>query len=135
VETGKNAKAVLRTVRGTLYTDGEPTTYFEADGARVDQEAQLLILKGNVKVRSLGTKVDENKVGRIIRGEEQATDLEGTLTCDTVRYEAKDPNRKILKAQGNVKVVGKAGTIGPTPELWANSKLTVVATPNLFDTK
>jgi hypothetical protein len=115
VQPGDGVKAVLRTVRGKLYTKGKPTTDFEADGARVDQKAQLLILRGHVRLVS--------------------SDPKGTLTCDEIRYEAANPKRRVVKARGNVLVVGEVGTVGPTAELWSNPDLTVVATPNLFDTK
>lgn len=115
VQPADGGKAVLRTVRGKLYTKGKPTTDFEADGARVDQKAQLLILRGHVRLVS--------------------SDPKGTLTCDEIRYEAANPDRRVVKARGNVLVVGEVGTVGPTAELWSNPDLTVVATPNLFDTK
>lgn len=123
------AKAELRTVTGKLYTDGKVSTTFEADGARIDQEQKLLVLKGKVKLTSLGAP------GTISAdGEVKEAIPSGVLTCDQVRYEAKVKDKEVVKARGGVVVKTDQGTIGPTPELWANAKLTVVATPDLFNT-
>ena len=127
VEAQEGGKAVLRTVHGRLYTNGKPTTTFEADGARIDQKAKLLILRGNVKIVTESSQP---------AGDGEMT-LRGrsTLTCDLLRYEAKNPKRRVVKAQGNVRLAGEVGTVGPTAELWASPDLGVVATPNLFDVR
>lgn len=139
VQPGEGSSTgVLRTVRGKLYTDSPSPTTFEADGARIDQEQKLLVLKGHVKIVSPASDGrNESMVkARNSRGD---TDLlfvpAGTLTCDQVRYEAKVKGKEIIKARGNVLVATDQGTIGPTPELWTNPKLTVVATPNMYEAK
>lgn len=131
---------MLRTVSGKLYTDGKSTTTFEADGARIDQEQKLLVLRGNVKLTSTGTPGDPiTPTGEPITPSNRTGNAvaipAGTLTCDQVRYEAKVKGKEIIKARGSVLVRTAQGTIGPTPELWANSELTVVATPNLYEMK
>lgn len=110
---GKDEKASMRRVHGHLYTDGKATVTFEADGARADRKQDLLILQGNVKVVS--------------------DKPEATLTCERMRYEAANPKRRIVKAQGNVRVVGSVGDMGPTSEIWASPDLNIVATPGMFD--
>ena len=117
---GDGGQAVARTVKGQLFTNGKASTDFEADGARIDQKAKTLVLRGNVKV------ISKLEGGQPV-----------TLTCETVRYQAEDKKWKIgvMKAQGKVRVVGDNGTIGPTPELWATSDMNVVATPNMFEAR
>ncbi|MGV3615640.1 MAG: hypothetical protein ACO1SV_09935 [Fimbriimonas sp.] len=127
----EGGKATLRTVNGRIFTDGKPSARFKADGGRVDQKKQLLILRGNVEIVSVG----DFKI-KVATPNKPASSDPGdpiTLTCDQVRYEAKDPKRVVIKARGKVRVQSKTGTFGPTAELWATPDLNVVATPNLFD--
>jgi hypothetical protein len=120
VEPKDRGKAVLSEVRGEFFPEGEPgkakpPVPFRGDFARVDQEQEILWLRGNVRVTS--------------------GDPKAALTCDSLRYERynqKDPKARVIKATGNVRIVGPMGTIGPVTELWATSDLAVAATPEMF---
>lgn len=133
-----STEGVLRTVRGKLFTENPVPTTFEADGARIDQDQQLLVLKGNVKIISPGNSKGDGSLADVPSSSgkrDLLTIPAGTLTCDQVRYEAKVKGKEIIKARGNVLVKTTQGTIGPTPELWTNPKLTIVATPNMYEEK
>ena len=101
----------MKGVSGILYKGGKPAADFSADEGTADNTKGVLVLKGNVRVKSVGG----NKL------------LEGTLmTCDRVTYASGD---EIIKASGGVNVQNKGFTIGPIAEAWCSNTLSEVASP------
>lgn len=96
-------------VTGQLFKADKGVANFESKYGEVDQAQNLLTLTGNVSVKG--------------------TDPEATLTCSRLVYDA---NAKVIRAEGNVRIDGKTGTLGPMPELLATPDLKTVATPDMF---
>jgi hypothetical protein len=108
-ETGKDFTGTLTTVTGTIFNDQGAACTFAGDRSRVDKAKDVLILEGRVRLISVDPKM--------------------TLTCDKLRYEA---GNKLVKAQGNVRIVGEGGTVSGLQEIWTTPELNLVATPDAF---
>lgn len=108
---GENGlKGDLTTASGFFYEQNVQKSSFVSDRAHADKQQDTLTLSGNVKVVSLTNKT--------------------TLRCDSVAWTSS--NKKVV-AKGNVSVVSEGYSMSNVPELWANSDLSQVATPDLFN--
>lgn len=96
-------------VSGEFYKNGKVASTFQADHAQADKETQVLTLRDHVTVVS----------------KTQAT----TMACDKLEWHA---GEKIVKAYGNIRMVGKFGTLKGLEELWSRSDLTYFSTPSMF---
>ncbi len=99
----------MNSVTGSLYKGGKKICDYKADGGFADKSQNVLKLKGNVQMKSL--------------------DPDATLTCEEVEFLA---GEDLIKAKGNVNVVGSLGAMDTDGELWASSDLRRVATPSMF---
>ena len=99
----------MRGVAGELYRDGKQASTFTADRAVADREKEVLVLSGNVKVRSAYP--------------------EGNLACQKLEWKT---DEKLLKALGKVVIKLPRGTIGPVDELWCLPDLKRAGTPGSF---
>jgi len=99
-------------VSGYVFDKGKESSTYTADAGQGDKKTQILSLHGNVHVISKNPKSE--------------------LFCDRLEYDASKP-KKLIRAQGHVRVVQAVGTIGTLPALWASPDLKVVATPDLYN--
>lgn len=100
----------LDNVTGKLFQDGKVASEFSADSAIADKSKNLLILEGNVKVRSLA-------------------EPSGRLDCKKLEWKT---DEKLIKAHGNVTIEVKQGKIGPVGELWCLPDLKRAGTPGFY---
>jgi hypothetical protein len=109
----------MEEVRGALFAEGGKDSTFSADSALGDKLDQKdsdkdkrnvrLTLEGNVHLRS--------------------KDPDAEITCDRLVY---DGEKKLIDAQGHVRVQGKVGTIGTLSQVLATFPLKRIATPGMF---
>jgi len=99
-------------VSGYVFDKGKESSTYTADAGQGDKKTQTLSLHGNVHVISKNPKSE--------------------LFCDRLEYDASKP-KKLIRAEGHVRVVQAVGTIGTLPALWASPDLKVVATPDLYN--
>ncbi|MEZ0325585.1 MAG: LPS export ABC transporter periplasmic protein LptC [Fimbriimonas sp.] len=99
----------LSTVTGDIFRGNNITSTFSADRSTGDKNSEVLILEGHATVVS--------------------KQMKSTLTCDRIRYEA---GKKLVKALGNVRIVGPSGTVSGLEEVWTTPDLKVVSTPDMF---
>ncbi len=96
-------------VTGDIFKAQKVVSTFQSDRSIVDKNNEILVLEGRAKVISKETKT--------------------TMTCDRIRYEAA---KELIRASGDVKVVGTSGTISGLQEVWMTPDLKVIATPDMF---
>jgi len=96
-------------VTGEIYQHIQTSSTFQAKQGQGDQVNQRLTLNGSVQVTSKDPAI--------------------TLTCDRMVYDGKT---KIIKAIGNVRVMGTMSTEDTIKELWATPDLKKIATPDMF---
>lgn len=113
-------------VEGELY-DKKRASTFKADDAVAHRESMKLTLTGHVTITAIDTGPHLGKEPEVKRA---------TLTCDKVEVEwvtdEKKTTASVVKASGNVQVVGAFGTLSGLNEIWATPDLTTVATPSMF---
>jgi lipopolysaccharide export system protein LptA len=105
----EKGKASMQTVTGHLYRDAQTVSTYQGDAATADQTAKILILRGNVQVKSLA--------------------YDAVLHCDEIRYEGQ---RSLVRARGHVRIVGKGSEVQSATELWATPDLRTVGSPEAF---
>ncbi|HEY0868198.1 MAG TPA: hypothetical protein VGE01_12505 [Fimbriimonas sp.] len=100
----------MERVTGSIYDDfGKEASTFQGQAGQADKAKDILRLSGQVKVVSKQHKA--------------------SLFCDKVEYQ---PDRKVIRAVGNVRIVSDSGTLDAGNEILATPDLRRVATPNLF---
>jgi hypothetical protein len=104
----------LKGVTGSLYRDGKKVADYAADAGTAVKATGLLTLSGNVEVTS---------------ADQKSKTLGTSVKCDQMLYNTSDT---ILKASGNVTILGKAFTLGPFRDIWCSNDLTEVTTPDQF---
>lgn len=96
-------------VSGEFYEKSQIASYVKSEHAKAERESGLLTLSGNVTVVS--------------------RTHDATLRCDKVEWDDKD---KIVKAFGNVQILGTQGTLSGLNEVWASPKLDYFSTPSMY---
>jgi len=120
-------------VRGVLYQDDKPTSYFTAKAADADRETGVLKLSGDVRVVSPKEPESPDFFISDKRRAISDTPIAGArLECEALEWRS-DAN--VIAAKGHVRVVTEDWIAGPEDELWTNSKLTRVGTPDRFGEK
>lgn len=97
-------------VSGDIYQGAKTASTFIAKEGQGDQKKQILTLSNQVRVTS--------------------KDPPAVLTCDRMIYDGK---RKLIKAIGNVRVMGTWSNEDAIKEVWATPNLKKFATPDSFD--
>lgn len=96
-------------VSGEFYEKSQIASYVTAEHAKAEKDTGLLTLTGHVTVVS--------------------KTHDATLRCDKVEWDDKD---KIVKAFGNVQLIGTQGTLTGLNEVWASPKLDYFSTPAMY---
>jgi lipopolysaccharide export system protein LptA len=114
LETGENGRpyGTMNGVRGTIYSDDQPTSDFSAERAISKENSDVLTLEGNVAVIARKPK--------------------GKLTCERLEWYGE---ADLAVAKGNVRVTSEGFTLEDAPEMWAASDLSRVGTPDLYVTR
>lgn len=96
----------LKGVSGTVFQKGKPVCGFWSDEGEADGAAEILTLRGKV---------------RVVHSESKAT-----LTCDELVFRSKEER---YEARGTVALDSDAYRVGPLDAMWANADLTQGGTP------
>jgi hypothetical protein len=99
----------MEQVSGTLYDSGKQTSTYRANRATADRNSDLLVLQGEVEL--------------------QSPERGMVLACERLEYR---PERKMLRATGNVRIQVNGGLLTAGQELLATPDLKTVSTPELF---